>query len=138
VSTDLSELGRFMVTKNRADMGGFRTLILLNVGITAPYMHDGSMKTLWDVMDHYNKGGESNPFLDGGIEPLALTESEIDQVVALLFTMTDDRFADQNQAQFEQQRAIARKERPFRDKSVAFRDMLLFEQRVAGPKGLSQ
>ena len=138
VGTDLSELGRFMVTKNRAEMGSFRTPILLNIGITPPYMHDGSMKTLWDVMDHYNKGGESNPFLDGGIEPLALTESEIDQVVALLFTMTDDRFADQNQAQFEQQRAIARKERPFRDKSVAFRDMLLFEQRVAGPKGLSQ
>ena len=43
-----------------------------------PYMHDGSMQTLWDVMDHYNKGGEANPFLDGGIEPLALTESEID------------------------------------------------------------
>ena len=41
-------------------------------------MHDGSMQTLWDVMDHYNKGGEANPFLDGGIEPLALTEDEID------------------------------------------------------------
>jgi cytochrome c peroxidase len=127
-----------MVTGNRADMGSFRTPILLNIGITGPYMHDGSMGTLWDVMDHYNKGGESNPFLDGGMEPLALTEKEIDQVVALLFSMTDERFADQNQTQMEKQRALAQKQRPFRDQDIAFRDMLLFEQRVAGPKGLSQ
>src|SRR5262249_27498848 len=72
LSTDMSELGRFLISKNRSDIGGFRTLQLRNVGITAPYMHEGSMQTLWDVMDHYNKGGESNPFLDGGIQPLAL------------------------------------------------------------------
>ncbi|MGH7818282.1 MAG: cytochrome-c peroxidase, partial [Candidatus Binatia bacterium] len=72
LETDLSELGRFMVTKDRADIGGFKTLQIRNVGVTPPYMHDGSMQTLWDVMDHYNKGGEPNPFLDGGIEPLAL------------------------------------------------------------------
>ena len=86
LSTDMSELGRFMVTKNRSDIGGFRTSQLRNIGITGPYMHDGSMQTLWDVMDHYNKGGEANPFLDGGIEPLALSEDEIDAVVALMFT----------------------------------------------------
>ncbi|UCE48999.1 MAG: hypothetical protein JSW47_02435, partial [Phycisphaerales bacterium] len=57
LSTDMSELGRFMVTKNRSDIGAFRTSILLNIGITPPYMHDGSVATLWDVMDHYNKGG---------------------------------------------------------------------------------
>ena len=81
LSTDMSELGRFMVTKNRSDIGAFRTSLLLNIGITQPYMHDGSIETLWDVMDHYNKGGEPNLFLDGGIEPLALTETEIDQIV---------------------------------------------------------
>ena len=64
--------------RTAADIGAFRTPQLRNVGITAPYMHDGSMQTLWDVMDHYNKGGEANRFLDGGIEPLALTEEEID------------------------------------------------------------
>jgi len=58
VGTDMSELGRFMVTKNRNDIGAFRTSILLNIGITPPYMHDGSLNTSWDVMDHYNKGGE--------------------------------------------------------------------------------
>lgn len=130
LSTDMSELGRFMVTKNRSDIGGFRTSQLRNIGITGPYMHDGSLTTLWDVMDHYNKGGEANPFLDGGIEPLALTEEEIDEVVALMFTLTDQRFADQNKTIFEQQRARAQTQRPFRDTALAMRQTLPFEQRV--------
>ena len=61
-------------------------------------MHDGSMQTLWDVMDHYNKGGEANPYLDGGIEPLALSEDEIDAVVAFMFALTDERFAERERA----------------------------------------
>ena len=132
LSTDLTELGRFLVTKNRSDIGAFRTLQLRNVGITGPYMHDGSMQTLWDVMDHYNKGGESNPFLDGGIEPLALSEDEIDAVVALLFSMTDRRFAEQNQAKFDAQHALAQTQRPFRDDALAMRRTLPFEDRVMG------
>jgi cytochrome c peroxidase len=128
LSTDMSELGRFMVTKNRSDIGAFRTSILLNIGITPPYMHDGTIETLWDVMDHYNKGGEANLFLDGGMEPLALTEEEIDQIVVFLFTLTDERFALENQRQFERQRAQARKERPLRDNDMAFRLKLAFEQ----------
>lgn len=76
IGTDLGELGRFMVTRKRMDIGAFRTPLILNIGITAPYMHDGSLATLWDVIDHYNKGGEANLYLDGGIEPLALTEKE--------------------------------------------------------------
>ena len=112
MGTDLSELGRFMVTHNRSEIGAFRTPLILNVGITGPYMHDGSMATLWDVMDHYNKGGEANPFLDGGIEPLALSEEEIDQLVAFLFTLTDDRFAAENQRQFDLQKATAKKAAP--------------------------
>jgi cytochrome c peroxidase len=135
VATDLSELGRFMVTHDRSEIGSFRTPQILNVGITGPYMHDGSMATLWDVMDHYNKGGEANPFLDGGIEPLALTEAEIDQVVAFLFTLTDVRFAAENQRQFELQKAVAKKQRPFRDEAMAQRKMLPFEQRVTGANG---
>ena len=128
LSTDMSELGRFMVTKNRSDIGAFRTSLLLNIGITPPYMHDGSIKTLWDVMDHYNKGGEPNLFLDGGIEPLALTEAEIDQLVEFLFTLTDERFAKQNKRQFDKQREQARKERPLRDNDMALRLKLAFEK----------
>jgi cytochrome c peroxidase len=104
------------------------------VGITAPYMHDGSIATLWDVMDHYNKGGEANPYLDGGIEPLALTEREISQLVAFLFTLTDDRFADQNRAEWDRQRALAAKQRPLRDEMVANRKVLLFERRAQGQR----
>jgi cytochrome c peroxidase len=134
VGTDLSELGRFMVTHNRADIGSFRTPLILNIGITGPYMHDGSLATLWDVIDHYNKGGEANPFLDGGIEPLALTEEEIDQLVAFLFTLTDVRFAEESQRQFERQQAAAKKQRPFRNEAMALRKTLPFEQRVTGTK----
>ena len=137
VGTDMSELGRFMVTHDRVDMGSFRTPLILNIGITAPYMHDGSLATLWDVIDHYNKGGEANPFLDGGIEPLALGDKEIDQLVAFLFTLTDVRFAEENQREFEKQKAQARKSRPIRDEAVARRMVIPFERRVTGEKNKS-
>lgn len=127
VGGDTSELGRFVVTRIEADIGGFRTPQIRNAGVTAPYMHDGSMQTLWDVMDHYNRGGEANPYLDGGIEPLALTEDEIDQLVAFVFTLTDDRFAAANRRAFEAQRARARIQRPFREDDLAMRRRLPFE-----------
>jgi cytochrome c peroxidase len=130
LQTDLSELGRFTVTRNRADIGAFKTSQLRNVGITAPYMHDGSLATLWDVMDHYNKGGEVNPFLDGAIEPLGLTEREIDQLVAFMFALTDDRFAADNRAERDRQRAAARARRPFRDDALANRRTFPFETRL--------
>ena len=130
LNTDMSELGRFIVTKNRADIGAFRTPILLNIGVTGPYMHDGSLPTLWDVLDHYNKGGEANPFLDGGMEALALTDEEIDKIVALLFSMTDHRLAEDNAQAFSAQKAAATKERPFKDDDLAMRKTIPFEARV--------
>jgi cytochrome c peroxidase len=136
LQTDLSELGRFIVTRNAGDIGAFKTEQLRNVGLTAPYMHDGSLHTLWDVVDHYNKGGESNPYLDGGIEPLNLSESEINDLVAFLFALTDVRFAKENEAAFREQQALAAKQRPFRDDALAHRQVLPFETRVLGPAGL--
>jgi cytochrome c peroxidase len=135
LETDMSELGRFLVTKDRSDIGGFKTSQLRNIGVTGPYMHDGSLQTLWDVMDHYNKGGEANLYLDGGIEPLALTEQEINAVVALLFSMSDDRLAADNRRLEAQQRARSRSNRPFRDDKLAFRRVLPFEARVTGRAG---
>jgi cytochrome c peroxidase len=88
------------------------------------------METLFDVLDHYNKGGEPNPFLDGGMEPLALTEEEINQLVAFLFTLTDDRFAEQNAQQMKEQRAKAQENRPFRDEAVAMRRTIQFSDRI--------
>lgn len=132
LETDLSELGRFTVTRNRSDIGAFKTAGVRNAGITAPYMHDGSLATLWDVVDHYNKGGEPNPFLDGGIEPLALTDQEVDQLVAFMFSLTDDRLAAQNDAEQERQRKLASERRPFRSVSHAQRDVLQFEELLKG------
>jgi cytochrome c peroxidase len=136
LATDLGELGRFITTRNRSDIGAFKTEQVRNVGITAPYMHDGSLRTLWDVVDHYNKGGETNPYLDGGIEPLNLSEAEIDDLVAFLFTLTDSRFAAENEAAYQDQKALAAKQRPFRDNALAHRQVLPFETRVIGPAGL--
>lgn len=132
LKTDFSELGRFMVTRSYADIGAFRTSQLRNIGITAPYMHDGSMQTLWDTVDHYNRGGEDNPYLDGGVEALALSEAEIDQLVAFMFTLTDDRFADANGDEMARQKAHAADNRPFRENALAHRDVLGFQTRVMG------
>jgi cytochrome c peroxidase len=134
IETDLSELGRFVVTEDRADIGAFKTSQVRNVGVTAPYMHDGSLQTLWDVIDHYNKGGEANPYLDGGIEPLNLTEAEVDQLVAFLFSLTDDRLASQNEAEKTRQATLAKTQRPFRDTALASRKVFPFEARLQGGK----
>ena len=62
IQTDMSALGRFLITKKAADMAAFKTPDVRNVLVTGPYFHDGSQETLWDVMDHYNKGdGLHNP-----------------------------------------------------------------------------
>jgi len=134
LETDMSELGRFTVTKRQSDIGAFKTEQVRNVALTAPYMHDGSMQTLWDVVDHYNRGGEANPYLDGGIEPLALSEAEINDVVAFLFALTDTRFAAQAAKIEAAQRARAKTIRPFRDNDLANRRKIPFETRIRGEK----
>ncbi|HEX9348092.1 MAG TPA: cytochrome c peroxidase, partial [Gemmatimonadales bacterium] len=89
IQTDMSALGRFLITKKEPDIASFKTPDLRNVLATGPYFHDGSQETLWDVMDHYNKGdGLQNPYLDEDIQPLALTEGEIGDVVAFLASLT--------------------------------------------------
>ena len=118
MQTSYSELGRFLVTKNPADIGAFKSETLRNIGITGPYMHDGSLATLWDVMDHYNKGGVPNPYLDGGMQRLALSEAEIDDLVAFLFTLTGDRYADFNKAEMERQASL-KNNRPQRETEIA-------------------
>ncbi|MDB5445133.1 MAG: cytochrome peroxidase, partial [Phenylobacterium sp.] len=81
IGSELSVLGRFLVSKQQADIASFKTPSLRNALVTAPYFHDGSQRTLWDVMDHYNKGdGIHNPWLDQDMQPLGLSEAEIDDV----------------------------------------------------------
>jgi cytochrome c peroxidase len=96
IQTNMSAIGRFLVTKKDADIASFKTPDLRNVLITAPYFHDGSQETLWDMMDHYNKGdGINDPYLDEDMQPLALSEGEIDDVVALLATLTSSLYTEQ-------------------------------------------
>jgi cytochrome c peroxidase len=118
IRTEFSELGRFLVTKHSNDIGAFKTPTLRNVAITGPYMHDGSLATLWDVMDHYNKGGIPNPNLDGGMQRLGLTEPEIDDMVAFMAALTTDTFADFGKKEMARQTALKTK-RPERDTAVA-------------------
>ena len=121
IQTDMSALGRFLVTKKEPDTASFKTPNLRNVLVTAPYFHDGSQETLWDVMDHYNKGdGLQNPFLDVDIQPLALTETEIDDVVAFLASLTSADYKEQGIKELSRQRALSRTKRPQRDTARAF------------------
>ena len=104
LGTDYSELGRFLVTQKREDIGAFKTPFLRDVLLTAPYMHDGSLETLWDVIEFFNKGGERNPFLDAEMKPLELTDSEVDDLVNFLGALTSDRFAEVRAAELDRQR----------------------------------
>jgi cytochrome c peroxidase len=119
LETDFSELGRFLVTRNRADIGAFKTPGLREIVLTSPYMHDGSLPTLWDVMDHYNKGGEPNPFLDGGIQRLGLEEDEINDLVELMAAFTSDKFAAPGNMELTRQRTFSRGPRSTRDTDAA-------------------
>lgn len=85
-----SELGRYLVTKQVKDVGAFKTSMLRDIELTAPYMHNGSEKTLMDVIKFYDKGGEANANLDGGMRPLKLTDQEKDDLVEFMKTLTSD------------------------------------------------
>jgi cytochrome c peroxidase len=121
IESGLSVLGRFLVTKKEPDIAAFKTPDLRNVLMTAPYFHDGSQATLWDVLDHYNKGdGINDPYLDQDMQPLALSENEIDDVVSFLATLTSAQYKDQGARELARQRALSRTTRPQRDTSRAF------------------
>ena len=70
------------------DIGKFKTPTLREIARTAPYMHDGSLATLEDVVDFYTDGGRPNPYLDRELRPLRLTEDEKTAVVAFLRSLT--------------------------------------------------
>ncbi len=121
IQTDMSALGRFLVTKKEPDIASFKTPNIRNVLVTGPYFHDGSQETLWDVVDHYNKGaGLQDPYLDQDIQPLALTESDIDDLVAFMAALTSPDYKEQGATELARQRAISKTTRPQRDTARAF------------------
>lgn len=83
-----ADFGRYEVTDNPADMWRFKTPSLRNVSVTAPYMHDGSLRTLEDVVRFYVRGGIAHPGLDPVIQPLDLTDREIRALVSFLESLT--------------------------------------------------
>jgi len=97
---DTSHLGRFAVTDDLGMVGAFKTSTLRNIAVTPPYMHDGSLETLKEVVEHYNNGGVTNAddpvndFLSGGIRPLDLTEQQIDDLVAFMEALTSPEYED--------------------------------------------
>lgn len=86
-------LGRFGQTKEDRHKGAFKTPTLRNLRYTGPYMHDGSEKTLRDVVEYYNRGGNANPWLDGRVKQLQLSKSEVDDLVAFLDALNGDPVA---------------------------------------------
>jgi cytochrome c peroxidase len=120
IASELSALGAFLVTKDPDDIAAFKTPSLRNVAVTGPYFHDGSARTLWDVVDHYNRGGRANPWLDPAIRPLKLTEAEIDDLVAFLGSLTSAPFRGVGERELARQRQIANVARPNRDLLRAF------------------
>ncbi|GIN62786.1 cytochrome-c peroxidase [Robertmurraya siralis] len=82
--------GRFAVTGNETDKGKFRTSGLRGIADTAPYMHDGSLATLEDVVNYYNTGGGAHPNKSELMKPLNLTQEEVSYLVAFLESMSGD------------------------------------------------
>lgn len=84
--------GRFILTGDIADAEKFKVPSLRNVELTSPFMHDGSIQTLEEVVEHYNSGGASNPNKSNLIQALSLTETEQLELVAFLKSLTDYEF----------------------------------------------
>ncbi|MGI4852913.1 MAG: cytochrome-c peroxidase [Janthinobacterium lividum] len=89
-SGDFSDVGRFHETKVATDTGAFKTATLRNIAKTAPYMHDGSLKTLKAVVDFYAGGGNSNAYLDPEMKKIHLTGPDRDDLVEFLQSLTGD------------------------------------------------
>ncbi|SEB57874.1 cytochrome-c peroxidase [Terriglobus roseus] len=89
-SGSFSDVGRFHETKIATDTGAFKTPTLRNIAGTAPYMHDGSLKTLKAVVDFYAGGGNSNPYLDPEMKKIHLSGQDRADLVEFLQSLTGD------------------------------------------------
>jgi cytochrome c peroxidase len=83
-----NDLGRYEITRDPRDRWRYRTPSLRNVALSAPYMHDGSLATLRDVIEFYRRGGVSNEGLDPQIQPLQLAEADVEDLVSFLESLT--------------------------------------------------
>lgn len=91
-SSDDLDAGRREVTLRESDFGKFKVPTLRNVAVSAPYMHDGSLATLAEVIDAYAAGGRGHPNTDPTILPLELSETDKADLLAFLESLTDEAF----------------------------------------------
>jgi cytochrome c peroxidase len=84
------DLGLYEITQDPADRWKYKTPSLRNVALTAPYMHNGSLGSLEQVIRFYDRGGVANSLLDPRIRPLNLSDKEINALVAFLRSLTGD------------------------------------------------
>jgi len=84
------DVGRYAITHDPRDWGVFKTPTLREIEHTAPYMHDGSLKTLEEVVDFYDKGCKPNRNLDPNIKPLHLSDQEKKELVAFLKALSGE------------------------------------------------
>jgi cytochrome c peroxidase len=93
-ASGFADPGRARVTGRREDIGAFKTPTLRDVSRRAPYMHDGSVKTLREVVLLYDRGGVPNPWLSPDVKPLHLSASEVDALVAFLGALDGEGYED--------------------------------------------
>jgi cytochrome c peroxidase len=84
------DLGRYMITGREEDRGAFKTPTLRNVARTSPYMHNGQLGTLREVVDWFDRGGYKHPTLDAAIRPLQLTRDEKRDLISFLEALTGE------------------------------------------------
>ena len=82
------DMGRYVIKPLAVSKGAFKTPTLRDIELTAPYFHDGSAKTLMDVVEHYAKGGETKTDLAENIKPLSLTPQDKEDLVAFMKALT--------------------------------------------------
>jgi cytochrome c peroxidase len=87
-----TDRGLIEVTHRPADMGKFRVPTLRNIALTGPYMHDGSIDSLQQVLDHYSRGGSHNPHQDRRVKPTPMTAEERADLLGFLDSLTDREF----------------------------------------------
>ena len=88
------DIGRLRFTSDSTDLALFKTPTLRNIEMTAPYMHDGSIETLAEVVEHYNSGGKKHQHQSELVQPLHLSESEKESLIAFLKSLTDESFLE--------------------------------------------
>lgn len=87
-----ADQGKYRISGDESEIGAFKVPSLRNVALTAPYMHDGSMNTLEEVIEHYANGGVGGAFQDKRITKRSLTNEEKKYLINFLHTLTDTSY----------------------------------------------